>query len=322
MPEIVAIGECMIELFSDEPIGSADTFQRAYAGDTNNVLHMASKLGTSCGYVTRAAEDHFGDYLLGAWRENGIDTSAVRRVPGFTAVHFISLLPDGDREFIYYRKGSAASTMTPNDLDPDYIGAARVLHVGGIIQAVSPNCRATVLRAARIAGERGVTVSFDTNLRANMWTPSEAREALDEIVPHVDVLYISYPDETTALLGVDSPDEAVDFFRQRGVGTIAVTSGPKRGPRRHSGRSLSGCGDSPQRGCRHDRGWGRIRGRIPPLPCQGPGHRGGRQVGHRLGRPQGCRTRWNREPAVPRGRGSASSTPSRSPDPDLHVPCE
>ena len=227
MPEIVAIGECMIELFSDEPIGSADTFQRAYAGDTNNVLHMASKLGTSCGYVTRAAEDHFGDYLLGAWRENGIDTSAVRRVPGFTAVHFISLLPDGDREFIYYRKGSAASTMTPDDLDPDYIGAARVLHVGGIIQAVSPNCRATVLRAAQIAGERGVTVSFDTNLRANMWTPSEAREALDEIVPYVDVLYISYPDETTALLGVDSPDEAVDFFRQRGVGTIASRPGPK-----------------------------------------------------------------------------------------------
>ena len=226
MPEIVAIGECMIELFSDEPIGSADTFQRAYAGDTNNVLHMASRLGTSCGYVTRAADDHFGDYLLNAWRDNGIDTSAVRRVAGFTAVHFISLLPGGDREFIYYRKGSAASTMTPDDLDSDYIAQARVLHVGGIIQAVSPSCRETVLSAVQIAGEKGVTVSFDTNLRANMWTPSEAREALDEIVPHVDVLFISYPDETSALLGVDSPEEAVDFFRQRGVGSIAITSGP------------------------------------------------------------------------------------------------
>ena len=225
MPEIVAIGECMIELFSDEPMGSADTFHRAYAGDTNNVLHMASRLGTSCGYVTRAADDAFGDYLMDAWRANGIDTSAVRRVPGFTAVHFISLLPEGEREFIYYRKGSAASTMTPDDLDPSYIGEARVLHIGGIIQAVSPSCRATVLSAVRIAGERGVTVSFDTNLRANMWTPSQAREALDEVVPHVDVLFISHPDETAALLGVDSPEEAVDFFRQRGVETIAVTSG-------------------------------------------------------------------------------------------------
>ena len=227
MPEIVSIGECMIELFSDEPMGSAHTFQRAYAGDTNNVLHMASKLGISCGYVTRSANDAFGDFLLNAWRENGIDTSAVKRVDGFTAVHFISLLPGGDREFIYYRKGSAASTMTPDDLDPDYIAQARVLHAGGIIQAVSPNCRATVLSAVQIANERGVTVSFDTNLRANMWSPREAREALDEVVPYVDVLFISYPDETTALLGVDSPEEAIDFFKQRGVGTVAVTSGPE-----------------------------------------------------------------------------------------------
>ena len=72
----------------------------------------------------------------------------------------------------------------------------------------------------------GATVSFDTNLRANMWSPSEAREALDEVVPHIDVLFISYPDETAALLGVDSPEEAIDFFQQRGVGTVAVTSGP------------------------------------------------------------------------------------------------
>ena len=227
MPEIVSIGECMIELFSDEPMGSAHAFQRAYAGDTNNVLHMASKLGISCGYVTRSADDAFGDFLLNAWRENGIDTSAVKRVDGFTAVHFISLLPGGEREFIYYRKGSAASTMTPDDLDPDYIGAARVLHVGGIIQAVSPSCRATVLRAVQIADEKGVTVSFDTNLRANMWRPSEAREALDEVVPYVDVLFISYPDETSALLGVDSPEEAVAFFQELGVGTVAVTSGPE-----------------------------------------------------------------------------------------------
>ncbi len=102
-----------------------------------------------------------------------------------------------------------------------------MLHAGGIIQAVSPSCRATVLRAVQIANEKGVTVSFDTNLRANMWSPSEAREALDEVVPYVDVLFISYPDETSALLGVDSPEEAVDFFQQRGVGTVAVTSGPE-----------------------------------------------------------------------------------------------
>ena len=225
MPEIVAVGECMIELFSDEPLGQASTFQRAYAGDTNNVLHMAAKLGTSCGYITRVAEDQFGDYLVGAWRANGIDTSAVKRTPGFTAVHFITILPDGEREFIYYRKGSAASAMRPKDLDADYIGTARVLHASSIIQAVSPSCRATALRAVEIARERGAVVSFDTNLRLSMWSAGDAREALDEVIPYVDVVFTSHPDETSTVLEVESPKEAVDFFRNRGVGTIAVTSG-------------------------------------------------------------------------------------------------
>ncbi len=225
MPDIVAVGECMIELFSEDPLGSASTFRRAYAGDTNNVLHMASRLGTSCGYITRVAEDPFGEYLLESWRANGIDTSAVRRVPGFTAVHFISLLAGGEREFIYYRKGSAASGMTPEDLEAGYIGGARALHASSIIQAVSPSCRATTLRAVEIAAGRGALVSFDTNLRLGMWPAREAREALDEVIPHIDVVFTSHPDETSAVLGVDSPGQAVSFFQERGVDTVAVTSG-------------------------------------------------------------------------------------------------
>lgn len=225
MPDIVSIGECMIELFSDEPIGQASTFNKSYAGDTNNVLHMASRLGISCGYITRVAEDPFGDYLLGAWQANSIDVSASRRVPGFTAVHFITLLEDGEREFAFYRKGSAASTMVPEDLDSEYIGESRILHVSGIIQAVSPSCRSTVLQAVQICKERGVLVSYDTNLRPSMWSAREARDALEEVLPYIDIVFTSYPEETSAVLGVQSEEAAVGFFRDLGVDTVAVTSG-------------------------------------------------------------------------------------------------
>ena len=127
---------------------------------------MASKLGASCGYITRLAEDPFSDYLLREWSAQGIDASASKRVPGFTGVHFVTQLPGGDRDFLYYRTGSAASTMSPDDLDADYIGQARVLHVSGILQAVSESCRETVLEAVRIASARGVMVSYDTKPEA------------------------------------------------------------------------------------------------------------------------------------------------------------
>ena len=63
VPDIVALGECMIELLSDEPIADALSYRKAFAGDTMNAMFMASKLGASCGYVTRLAEDPFSDYL-------------------------------------------------------------------------------------------------------------------------------------------------------------------------------------------------------------------------------------------------------------------
>ena len=226
MPDIVSLGECMVELYGDKPLAQAECFYKSYAGDTLNMIAMASRLGTPCGYVTRVGDDPFAEYLLGVWRDLGIDTSRVKVVPGFNAVHFTVLMPDGDREFVYYRKGSAASLMEPGDLDPDYIGGARIFHTSAITQAVSASCRRTALEAARLAKERGVAVSFDTNLRLNLWTAQEAREAFEEILPYVDMVFPSYPAETQALLGVDlPPEEVIELLLGRGVRVVGLKCG-------------------------------------------------------------------------------------------------
>ena len=225
VPDIVAIGECLIELFSDKPIGTAESFQKSLAGDTLNMLVMASRLGSSCGYITRVGDDPFADYMVDTWRNLNIDTAAVRRGPGFTGVHFISLLPGGEREFIYYRRGSATSTMTADDIDPGYITQARVLHVSAILQAVSESCRDAVLQAVKIARDSGVVVSYDTNLRLNIWTIDEAREAMDDVLPYVDIVFPSHPEETKLLLGAGSPEDAIEVLHARGIGTVALKSG-------------------------------------------------------------------------------------------------
>ena len=225
MPEIVAIGECLIELFSDKPIGEAETFHRSFAGDTVNMLVAASRLGTTTGYITRLGRDPSTGYLLNAWRKEGIDTSQVKEVDGFNAVHFVSLLPGGDREFIYYRKGSAASTMEPSDLDPDYVASAQILHVSGIPQAISASARATVLRAMEIARERGVLVSYDPNYRHQLWTREEACRGMEEVLPFVTYLLPSSPADAEVLLGVSDAQQVIQTFRARGIEVVAVKCG-------------------------------------------------------------------------------------------------
>lgn len=225
MLDIVAIGECMVELFSAERLSIATSFQKSYGGDALNLLVAASRLGSQTGFITKVGDDPFAAYLLQSWRAEGIDTSEVKVVPGFNGLYFVSLLSGGEREFTYYRKGSAASTMSPEDLNGDALRQCKLLHVSGITQAISPTCRATVLEAVRLAKAGGALVSYDPNLRLRLWSLEEAREGLEEVLPYIDIILPSAPGETESLVAKPSPHEAIAYFWERGIKVVAVKLG-------------------------------------------------------------------------------------------------
>lgn len=225
MPEILSIGESMVEFFAEEPLAEANQFQKSFAGDAMNLLAAAARLGSSCGFLSRVGNDPLQNYLLESWQELGVDTSRVRRVDGRNGIYFISIHGRGEREFTYYRSGSAPSTMTPEDLDPGYIAQARVLHISGITQAISETARATALAAARIANEADVCVSFDPNFRPALWSAAEARAAAEELLPYVDIALPSGPEESELLFGLKTPQETADYLRGFGPHAVAVKLG-------------------------------------------------------------------------------------------------
>lgn len=226
MPEIVAIGECFVEFYTHERLHADAEWKLVYSGDTFNVVAMASLLGTSCGYVTRVSDDPLGDFLLEEWRKRGIDTSCVRQTRGFNAMEFSSSEPPGEGTKVLYRKGSAASGMTPEDIERDYVAGAKILHVSGISQGISESCRRASLLAAEVAREEGTLVSYDPNLRPGLWESiGEARQAMDEILPYVNIVTPSFPHEPRALIGLEEEAEVIDWFLDRGVGAVALKCG-------------------------------------------------------------------------------------------------
>jgi 2-dehydro-3-deoxygluconokinase len=146
-------------------------------------------------------------------------------VEGFNGIYFITTFGDGQREFTYYRAGSAASRITPADLDPAFLGDCHVFFTSGISQAISPTARATVRAAVEMARAGGARVAFDPNLRVKLWSLAEARAALDEILPFLDVILPSAPEESEALLGLTDPAAIVEHFWARGVPIVAVKQG-------------------------------------------------------------------------------------------------
>ena len=225
MPDIISIGECMIELFSEKPIESADSFTRSFAGESVNILVAASRLGNTTGYITRLGSDPFTTYLLDSWRSEGIDTSQSKQVSGFNAVHFVATLPNGERDFVYYRKGSAPTTINPADIDPNYISQAKIMHISGVAQGISPTAGDAVLHAAQIARENSITVSYDPNYRHQLWSHSDARAGMKRVIPYVDYFLPSLPADTEVLFGTQDPNKIIDQSLELGAIIVAIKMG-------------------------------------------------------------------------------------------------
>ena len=155
-----------------------------------------------------------------------MDTSSVARVEGFTGIYFIALLPSGQRRFVYYRRGNAASTLVPQEIDAAYLGEARMVFSSGITQGISPTCRGATLGAFQVARERGALVAFDANLRPALWPSLEmARAACQEARPYVHILSITSPEETDILVGVATAEEGIRRLWHQGVTTVVVKEG-------------------------------------------------------------------------------------------------
>ena len=190
-PAVVSLGETMVLFLAQQagPLREANTFSRHIAGAEANVAVGVCRLGSSAGYISRVGDDELGRVIQMRLRGEGVDVSRVivdASAP--TGVVIRERREFGPVDVLYYRRGSAASRMTPADLDSDYISTAKYLMLSGITPALSATCRETVFAAADMARAAGVTVVVDPNMRFKLWSRDEARFVIRDLVGHADIV--------------------------------------------------------------------------------------------------------------------------------------
>lgn len=242
--DILALGEPMVE-FNQTGEGGGRTYLQGFGGDTSNAAIAAARQGARVGYLSAVGDDPYGQMLRDRWRREGVDDSGVRTDAGaFTAVYFVTHDAHG-HHFSFFRRGSAASRMTPADLPRERIAAARVLHLSGISAAISDSACDTCFAAVEIARAAGVLVSFDTNLRLKLWPIARARAVMRELIRLSDICLPSRED-VQAISGLQDPDALVDFCLDLGARSVALKLGAQ-------GALVAD---------------GQGRWRIPPHPCR------------------------------------------------------
>jgi len=225
-PDVVVLGEVLVEMSSREPLRDGATLRLGFSGDCLNAAAAAAAAGAHTALVARVPDDDLGDELLERVVALGVDPTWVVRAPGQHGLYLTHADPEGERQFTYVRQGSAGSRLAPDDLDDSLLAAAGVVVASGIACAVSESAAEAVLHAARLS-RRFV---YDPNFRPRLTTPSRAADTLRRLAPLAEVITPSWPGETVQLLGLDpqgTATEAVTALATLGAGSVVMTCGPR-----------------------------------------------------------------------------------------------
>lgn len=226
---LVTFGETM-GLFTAAKVGRFGldrAFTFGIGGAESNVAIGAARLGTPVTWFGRLGNDSIGRHIARLLEYERIETIAIQD-PGFTGVMVKHEPFAGSVGIDYHRAGSAASRLCPDDIPADRIRVARILHITGIIPALSDSARDTAFAAVELAKESGVLVSIDINYRRRLWNADEASAVLRDLVAKSDIVFAGR-DESDLVTGstTDSASHAADELIRVGGTEVVIKDGAR-----------------------------------------------------------------------------------------------
>lgn len=227
--DVLSIGETMVVLSPEEegPMRYASKFQARVAGAETNTLIGLARLGHKTGWISRLGDDEFGHKIQSFVRGEGVDVSQVRLHEELdTGVFFKEKVKDELTRVYYYRKGSAASYMSFNDIDMGYVEQFKYLYVTGITPALSESCLSMMFKLLRKAKETGMLIVFDPNLRKKLWKEQVARETLLKMISLSDIVLPGVA-EGAFLFNEENEVLIAKKILSLGAQTVAVKLGDK-----------------------------------------------------------------------------------------------
>ncbi len=204
--DIITIGESLIEFSSDKSLVAADNFTKYYGGDTLAVAISALRSDSKVGYITKVKNDGFGEFLLDSWQAEGLDSGQVKFADLQNGIYFTGQ-KNNKIEMQFYRKKTAASTLSISDIDFEYIKSAKFVFATGFVQSLSLSCREAVKEVFKFAKKNGILVGYYPNFRHTELLPEEAKEMFEEVREYIDTVFINTKDDL--IFETDSPDKLI-----------------------------------------------------------------------------------------------------------------
>ena len=230
--DVIALGELLIDFIQSGISEQGNLlFEANPGGAPCNLLAMLAKLGRKTAFIGKIGEDSFGKQLKTVLEEIGIETEYLfmeKETP--TTLALVHKLPDGDRDFSFYRNPGADMCLRPEEIYEQPIRDTRIFHFG-TLSMTHEGVREATKKALDIAKKAGVMISFDPNLRPPLWDSLEnAREQVLYGLGYCDILKIS-DNEIQWLTGEEDYTKGVQWILDKFTIPLILVSMGKEGSR-------------------------------------------------------------------------------------------
>ena len=170
--DLITIGRSSVDLYGAQVGGRLEdmaSFNKYIGGSPTNIAAGTARLGLKSAVLTRVGDEHMGRFIREQLVREGVDVRGVKTDPErLTALVLLGIRDEHQFPLIFYRENCADMALCEDDVDPDFVGAARCVLATGT-HLSHPRTEAAVLKALKIARDGGARTALDIDYRPNLW---------------------------------------------------------------------------------------------------------------------------------------------------------
>ena len=214
--KVWSLGDAVIDLLPEE----GDLLLKCPGGAPANVAVAVSRLGANSGFVGAVGQDPVGHFLKKTLVQEGVDvTCMTAKSDQRSSMVLVDLDDEGERTFTFMVRPSADQFLTTDDL-PEF-SRGDWLHTCSIALANEP-VRSATIAAMEQAKNAGSRISFDPNLRSDVWSnPEEMNVVVGKAIAMADLIKLSL-EELQWLTGTNDAKEGLTLLKEKIDASLVV----------------------------------------------------------------------------------------------------
>lgn len=226
--KILCIGEALIDMICTDKgrsLSDGNHFLKKPGGAPTNVAAAIAALGGKVELAAKVGNDPFGKQLIQVMQEFGVSTRwMLADDTHFTTFAFVSLMEDGERDFVFNR--GADGQLSREEVDAIDLDEVSIIHFGSATGFLPGPLQAAYQSLLQKALQKNIFISFDPNYR-HLLFPNDTQTFIDQSWNFLKAChFFKLSDEEAKLItGAITVNDAAAILLEKTTAVFTITLG-------------------------------------------------------------------------------------------------